>query len=356
MVFRRNPSRSQTAGRSPRADADDNDDDVVRNSHSPELPSHLSPANGHTRTPTGKAFTNAQMAALRKQAEAATLRNQIDQADHAHELRRLERAKAEAELAAINRGASGTSVSNAFPDALGNLEQGELYSPQVLSVTMLFPGVQTKEVNLVLHGKFDAYSLHKLRSAIGGNDDELLRHLMSIDGSSNRLVFAKARASTKDFGDDPTIWMQGFIVYIRIVAALFPDHPRAITAMLHFYSRVQQWTVTYSWPAVLKLALNWHSNVMSTSQLAVDSWRNVPLEWIDYYLSASTLASRLIKKTRSETNLNPDRLNKASPTNVPSQNCRNFNTEEGCRSDWCKRTHKCLSCNSKDHGQTKCRS
>jgi hypothetical protein len=188
MVFRRNPSRSQTAGRSPRADADDNDDDVVRNSHSPELPSHLSPANGHTRTPTGKAFTNAQMAALRKQAEAATLRNQIDQADHAHELRRLERAKAEAELAAINRGASGTSVLNPFPDALGNLEQGELYSPQVLSVTMLFPGVQTKEVNLVLHGKFDAYSLHKLRSAIGGNDDEPLRHLMSIDGSSNRLV------------------------------------------------------------------------------------------------------------------------------------------------------------------------
>jgi hypothetical protein len=70
---------------------------------------------------------------------------------------------------------------------------------------MLFPGVQTKEVNLVLHGKFDAYSLHKLRLAIGGNDDEPLRHLMSIDGSSNRLVFAKARASTKDFGDNLTI-------------------------------------------------------------------------------------------------------------------------------------------------------
>jgi hypothetical protein len=132
------------------------------------------------------------MAALRKQAEAATLRNQIDQADHAHELRRIERAKAEAELAAINRGAPGRSGSNAFLDALGDLEQGELYSPQVLSVTMLFPGVQTKEVHLVLHGKFDAYSLHKLRPAIGGNNDELLRHLMSIDGSSNRLVFAKA--------------------------------------------------------------------------------------------------------------------------------------------------------------------
>jgi hypothetical protein len=103
---------------------------------------------------------------------------------------------------------------------------------------MLFPGVQTKEVHLVLHGKFDAYSLHKLRPAIGGNDDELLRHLISIDSSSNRLVFAKAQASTKDFGDNLTIWMQGFIVYVRIVAALFLDHLRVITAMLQFYSRV----------------------------------------------------------------------------------------------------------------------
>jgi hypothetical protein len=126
--------------------------------------------------------------------------------------------------------------------------------------------------------------------------------------------------------------------------------------MLHFYSRVQQWTATYSWSGVLKLALNWHSNVISTSQLAVDSWRNVPLEWIDYYLSASTLASRLVKKTRSETNLKPQQSDKASPTNVASQNCRNFNTDEGCRNDWCKRTHKCLNCNSKDHGQAKCRS
>ncbi|KAF1934470.1 hypothetical protein EJ02DRAFT_429383 [Clathrospora elynae] len=232
------------------------------------------------------------MSALRKQAEAATLRNQIDQAEHAHKLRRLEKAKAEAELAAINCGSLGATGSNNLPDALGDLEQGELYSPQVLSVTTLFPGVQTKEVHLVLHRKFDAYNLHKLRPAIGGNDDKPLRHLMSIDSSSNRLVFAKARASTKDFGDDPTIWMQSFIIYVQIVAALFLDHPRVISAMLHFYSRVQQWTATYSWSAVLKLALNWHTNVMSTSQLAVDSWRNVPLEWIDYYLSTNTLASR----------------------------------------------------------------
>jgi hypothetical protein len=79
---------------------------------------------------------------------------------------------------------------------------------------MLFPGVQAKEVHLILHGKFDAYNLHKLRLGIGSSDDEPLRHLMSIDGSSNRLVFAKARASVKDFGDDPTIWMQSFIVYV----------------------------------------------------------------------------------------------------------------------------------------------
>jgi hypothetical protein len=100
--------------------------------------------------------------------------------------------------------------------------------------------------------------------------------------------------------------------------------------MLHFYSRVQQWTSTYSWSAVLKLAPNWHGNVISTSQLAVDSWRNVPLEWIDYYLSASTLASRLVKKARSDTNLKSQQPDKASLTNVPSQNCRNLNTEEGC--------------------------
>ena len=131
---------------------------------------------------------------------------------------------------------------------------------------------------------------------------------------------------------------------MRIVGTLFPDHPQVILAMLHFYSRVQQWATTYSWTSVLKLALNWHGNVMSTSQLAVDNWRNVPLEWIDHYLSASTLASRANKRTRPETNLNSERPDKTSPTNTPSQICRNFNSEEGCRNNWCKRTHKCRNC------------
>jgi hypothetical protein len=281
----------------------------------------------------------------------------MDQLAHTQNIHRLEMAKAEAELAAANRATSDLTGAKAPSDALGDKEQSELYSQQVLSVTTLFPGVQSKEIHLVLHGKFDAYSLHKLRPSIGINrDDEPLRHLMRVDGSSNRLVFTKARASLKDFGDDPTIWTQSFVVYVRIVGALFPDHSQVIMAMLHFCSRVQQWATTYSWPPVLKLALNWHNSVMSTSQLAVDTWRNVPLEWIDYCLSASTLASKTNKRTRSEINFNPERSDKSSPTNIPSQICRNFNSEEGCRNNWCKRTHKCRNCDSKDHGQYKCRS
>jgi hypothetical protein len=55
---------------------------------------------------------------------------------------------------------------------------------------MLFPSVQAKEVHLVLLGKFDPYDLDKLRPSVGDSDDEPLRHLMNIDGSSNRLVFS----------------------------------------------------------------------------------------------------------------------------------------------------------------------
>jgi hypothetical protein len=86
MAVRRNPSRSRTAARTPEVD-----DDFISDSHSPEPSSRQNPTDGDSGRPTEKAqrptgektFTNAQMSSLRKQAGAATLRNQIDQAAHA---------------------------------------------------------------------------------------------------------------------------------------------------------------------------------------------------------------------------------------------------------------------------------
>jgi hypothetical protein len=114
MSSRRNRSRIRTAGASPEAD-----DDFVRDSNSPALSSHPGPTRGNASNargpsdkasrPTGdRAFTNAQLSALRRQAEAATLQNQIERATHDRELRHLVKAKAEAELAVVNHGTTSS--------------------------------------------------------------------------------------------------------------------------------------------------------------------------------------------------------------------------------------------------------
>jgi hypothetical protein len=315
-----------------------------------QLPKSAQSTQGTQKTPTASEITR-----LKALLEERQLQNELAKIDHDAQMRVHELAEAAAKAAtAAAVGAGPSSPGTIYGD---DFYSGEQFTPQVLNTTTQFPGVQAKDVSLILYGKFDPFSLPKLRAAIGSNDDDL-QHLTRLDNTTGRLMITRTRGNLKDFGDTPAIWTESFVIYIRIVSALFSqDHPLAVPAMLHFLSRVLQWATSHEWHAVLRLATAWHHNVMSTSQLAPESWRVVPLEWVDMYLTNTTLASRAIKRVKSDALLKvASAPNTERSPNSPEVTCHKWNTLDSCNVDWCKRAHICSRCKSTDHPAHKCRS
>ena len=298
------------------------------------------PSTSYPQDPTQRSsrslLSAAELRELKATVEEKKLQDELAQIEHNDFVRSRERAALENPTA---RAQSPRTIAG------DDFDSGEQFAPQVLTTTAQFPGVQAKEVSLILYGKLDPISLPKLRNAIG-NLNEDLQHLTRFNNSTGRLVLTKARGTYKDFGETPTIWVESFVVYVRIVSALFGhDHPLVVPAMLHFLSRVLLWANSHEWTAVLRLAIDWHSHALSTSQLQPDTWQKVPIEWIDAYISSATLASRAVKRVKSDNNLRP----------LGDATCNKFNSAEGCTWDKCRRTHKCSRCGSRDHAGLNCR-
>ena len=165
-------------------------------------------------------------------------------------------------------------------------------------------------------------------------------------------MFSRARGTMKDFGNTLLIWIECFLIYTRIIQHLFgAEHPTVVPAMLHYLSRIIRYSYSYAWSHVGQLAIVWHNHIMTQTQLDPTHWRTVSEEWLSQYINVASLASQGSLKR-----IKPDLTIKAgASSNLPSKSCKKFNTIHGCDADWCKRSHSCSKCQSKDHPSFKCR-
>ncbi|KAF1936644.1 hypothetical protein EJ02DRAFT_427322 [Clathrospora elynae] len=183
-----------------------------------QLPKSAQSTQGTQKTPTALEITR-----LKALLEERQLQNKLAKIDHDAQMRVHELAEAAAKAAtAAAVGAGPSSPGTIYGD---DFNSGEQFTPQVLNTTTQFPGVQAKEVSLILYGKFDPFSLPKLRAAIGSNDDDL-QHITQLDNTTGRLMITRTRGNLKDFGNTPAIWTESFVIYIRIPRSPMGNQPR----------------------------------------------------------------------------------------------------------------------------------
>ena len=284
--------------------------------------------------------SKAAVAALKLRVEAAKLTAELNTIKHNEKMQAL--ALAAAEAAGVP---AASHVNNTD-------EPSEQFPPQVLTTVTQFPGVQARDISLILSQKFDAINLPRLRLGVGAPAEEL-RHTTRLDPLTSQLVVTKARGQYKDFGEDPFVWTESFLIYIRIIYVLHAtEHPSIIPAMLHFLSRVLRYSQSYQWVAVRRFAIDWHNSVLAQGYLDPTIWRTIPDEWVSAYISQDVLRSA----KRAKVDL-PVRAGAVQPkgSNDALAICMKWNSTNGCSQSWCKRRHECEKCASSEHPAYRCR-
>jgi len=266
---------------------------------------------------------------------------------------RLKNALVEAQIAAIGR------TANAQPSATAGLdeeEQGEAIPDTIKSLLSTLPGIPVTLIIAISNNKFDASNLCRLRIRHDRSRTDAAATLTV--NSSGEFQVQRARGSTKDFGTDNRIWLEGFINFAQIMMHLHtrtqPNLPRAL---MHFQNRILYLSSVYKWSAVVEFAIDYQNFVKSNGVITPDSWINVPDEFKGSYLNDTVLqSSRNFGNTSGSTNNTTAGSSKgAGEPNTSQYTCRNFNKDYGCSASSCKRAHKCSKCKATDHGAAACK-
>jgi hypothetical protein len=281
-------------------------------------------------------------------------------------LRRL-RAQAE-EAEAIADAAKGrASALAATREALSLEDSPSELSPQGLSVVSKHPGIDPKQIGLIVKNTFEPWNLYKLRR---GSLQVDRQDSTTISIGDTGLVSRKVVGLPKDYGNSINLWMGCFTTYTSILYQLYGEHhPDLVHALLAFSSKIQSLVDPhpYNWPRqVLPLAMAVHTLAYAQGITNPESW-HVSRELVDTWcgnliVEAPSQPSR--KRSHDglprHNNGNDKGFNtpkSAYGKRVAAQVCQLWNATEGCsRGDSCWRKHECSKCGAEEHNILRCKS
>jgi hypothetical protein len=212
-------------------------------------------------------------------------------------------------------------------------DEGEIPS-EAKAVSLLFPIAPQKEIAAIFEGKFDPVNLYKLRGRVSltkDDDDEI-----SVTGGKLR---AKKRSGTAKDYPRPDVWSEAFLQYIAILSR-FDKYNGLTYPLILFHGHIMDLSKSYSWEAVLILALTFHTERTIVGLNDQEAWK-MPPGVIDRYLR-----DRVKPTNKSPTPSRPP------STNSPTTYCMKWNAGD-CNWEGCNRKHACRRCGKdykeKDH-------
>ena len=184
----------------------------------------------------------------------------------------------------------------------------------------------------IFEGKFDPTNLYKLRGKVSlskDDDDE------EISVSGGKLRAKKRSGTLKDY-QHPSVWSAAFLEYIAITSKFKTKYDDLTHPLILFHNRIMELSNTYSWEAVLILALTFHKERIVMGINDTQAWRMSP-----------TIVDEHLRN-----NLKPTKSSLSSRPVSGNSYCMNWNKGD-CNWAACRRKHACSRCGKshkeKDH-------
>lgn len=210
-------------------------------------------------------------------------------------------------------------------------DEGEI-PLEAQAVSLQFPIAPQKELAAIFEGKFDPTNLYKLRGKVSlskDDDDE------EISVSGGKLRAKKRSGTLKDY-QHPSVWSAAFLEYIAITSKFKTKYDDLTHPLILFHNRIMELSNTYSWEAVLILALTFHKERIVMGINDTQAWRMSP-----------TIVDEHLRN-----NLKPTKSSLSSRPVSGNSYCMNWNKGD-CNWAACRRKHACSRCGKshkeKDH-------
>jgi hypothetical protein len=293
-----------------------------------------------------RAVADERIAAIRRETDA---RISLDIANAAAEQTRLDALNA-AKIAALQQDNNSPPGRHTNDDTNNDGEHPQ----EVLALVPLFPGLSLDLVSQIFSNKFKPEHLCKLRHLHGYEDDAS----QEVTLSGGKLHF-KDKRYIKEFGTTTAIWSEGFHNYSSIVVTFWGLTPssRLHIAMSSFMQKILELAKTYKWQqAVLPLSIDYHTELVRKAKVREPSEWEIPRTYIDRYCDALKVLNVSAPAQTSNSSGSSSSKPKLAPSTDPNNNtvvCKKYNTKEGCRATWCKRSHHCEECEG-NHGACDC--
>jgi hypothetical protein len=269
--------------------------------------------------------------AIRRQTDATIA---IQQANNAAEERRKDELH-QAQLEAIRTGVPGAS-----PPAIATVQTEGEHPPESLLLQRLFPTILPEHVTSIFQNKFKPASLWLLRTE-SALDENLQKKSYNIDIEDGQIKMSERKA-IRNFGDDSSIWQEGFLNYTAIIVQFWgKTHPDLHLALSELIVKVLELSKVYEWRLVLMMVLRHHTQIVQSSKVTDPAAWELPRFLVDkFYTSTPSLRFSPADTTQGQS-LNKRGSAALDPsTNNSSTVCRNFNSPRGCNRPDCHRLHK----------------
>lgn len=235
---------------------------------------------------------------------------------------------------------------------------------EVQALATQFAGLPMGEISKIFADKFHPMNLYKLRH-FGGCEEDTYQVQIWIDIDGAPKLRKIMIGSYKDYENNNIIWSEAFLNYMMILISFFGNnnnniHPALYFALVKFHRKIIDLSRKYQWQeAVLPLALDFHTHIVSGGLPADPAQWEIPTKWQARF--CNPLTDRAIhkrKRTDSPSSASASASAPASKKTKDANNssviCRSFNRGKCSRAN-CRRKHACNNCASEDHGFRKCK-
>ena len=242
-------------------------------------------------------------------------------------------------------------------NALGaTQEQGKLADSQLLAPIAsraVLQGLDRSLISKVIVNTFEPADLWKLRTC----KDRAVQKEKNIVWENG--CFVEKPRGNKEFGNDFSIWREGFSNYVSIMSLLYhgEDHVNLVSSMLNFQRQILRLEKTYVWQScILNMALKYHQDRQYDSRTDSTKWDFIPEQFQAIYLDSAKLrfnnqtSSAGAKRQRSDAT-----PGSRTGKEIEEQICHAWNRDEKCPSEPCQRKPVCQNrdCGER-HKRSKC--